>query len=62
MCLLNLAFLPGYDSKVLRVRHIIHSPRLDLDENVTLNEDTLFLSQIFLKFFELQSSKCLQNI
>lgn len=47
MCQLNLAFLPGYDSEVLRVRHIIHSPRFDLDENVSVEDYALFLSQIF---------------
>jgi len=47
MCQLNIAYLPGYDSEVLRVRHIIHSPRYDLDEDVTVDDYATFLTQMF---------------
>ena len=31
-CQVNVTFLPGYDGKVLRVRHIIFSPRYDFED------------------------------
>lgn len=47
MCQLNVALLPGFDGQVLRVRHVIHSPRFDLDDNVTVDDYAAFLAHLF---------------
>jgi len=47
MCQLNVAFLPGYTGKVLRVRHIIHSPMFDFDEGKTVDDYVNVLADIF---------------
>lgn len=51
-CQLNAAYLPGYTDKVLRVRHIVHAPHFDFDDNVTLDDYTSFLSDLFIGVFE----------
>lgn len=48
ICQLNCAHLPGYDNKVLRVRHIVHSPRFDYADDVGEDEYATFLSDIFI--------------
>lgn len=43
----NATFLPGYTGKVLRVRHIVLSPRYELDEEITLDDYGEVLVGIF---------------
>lgn len=37
VCQLNVAFLPGYEGKVLRVRTLVLAPRFDFDEGIDLS-------------------------
>ena len=57
MCQLNATWLPGYDGRVLRVRHIIHSPKFDYDDKITVNEYTEFLVSLFLGVFNISLSE-----
>lgn len=43
----NLARLPGYTGEVLRVRHIVLSPRFDYDNNVEIDEYARTLAGTF---------------
>jgi hypothetical protein len=52
LCQLNVAFLPGYDGKVLRVRHIVHSPRYDFDNDVAIEQYGDLLSRLFVGVFD----------
>lgn len=51
LCQLNCTFLPGHDGKVLRVRHIVHSPRFDFDSGITLGDYQDFLSELLVGVF-----------
>ena len=53
MCQLNVALLPGFDGKVLRVRHIVHSPKYDFDDTVGVDDYASFLVDIFLGVFSI---------
>ena len=53
VCQLNVTHLPGFNGRVLRVRHIIHSPKFDYDDNVSVKEYESFLISVFLGVFEL---------
>lgn len=46
LCQLNVAMLPGYDAPVLRVRHIVHSPRYDFDQAISEEEYSKVLGDI----------------
>ncbi len=46
-CQLNVAFLPGYDGKVLRLRHLILSPRFDFAPDVNVEEYVEVLAKMF---------------
>lgn len=35
---MNSTFLPGYQGKVLRVRHIVFAPKFDLDDRLTIDD------------------------
>lgn len=52
LCQLNAAFLPGYDGKVLRVRHIVHSPRFDYDADLTIDDYATVLADLFIGVFD----------
>jgi hypothetical protein len=52
-CQANVAFLKGYDGRVLRIRHITFSPKFDFDEAVTLEEYTDTLVKVFVKAINL---------
>ena len=46
-CQANVCLLPGYDGKVLRVRHIVFSPNYDYGENLTLEDYGHALLSVF---------------
>ena len=46
-CQVNVSLLPGYEGKVLRVRHILFSPRYDLDDVGDLKEYARILVSVF---------------
>ena len=46
-CQVNATLLPGYEGKVLRVRHIILSPRYDFDDMEDIKEYITVLVSIF---------------
>lgn len=48
LCQLNAAFLPGYQGKVLRVRHITFSPKYDYDEGLSVEDYATVLSDVFI--------------
>ena len=43
----NSAFLPGYEGKVLRVRHIVLSPKFELDESIGIDDYAAALVGVF---------------
>uniref|UniRef100_UPI004048C6FB hypothetical protein n=1 Tax=Yoonia sp. TaxID=2212373 RepID=UPI004048C6FB len=43
----NAARLPGYDGKVLRVRHIVLSPRFEFDEDIDMDAYASVLIGVF---------------
>ena len=47
VCQANSTFLPGYQGKVLRVRHIGLSPRFEFSETVDLQDYTTSLIGVF---------------
>jgi hypothetical protein len=51
LCQLNVALLPGYDGRVLRVRHIVHSPKFDFDADVPIEEYVSFLAGVLVGVF-----------
>lgn len=44
---LNVGLLPGYDDKVVRVRHIVAAPRFDFDETHDIDAYGTLLAQMF---------------
>ena len=48
MCQLNVAYLPGYPGKVLRVRHILYSPRFDFDAALAIEDYAAVLTGVFI--------------
>lgn len=56
LCQLNVAFIPGYTDKVLRVRHIVHSPRFDFDDSVSIDDYTKFLSGLLVGVFHISNN------
>ncbi|HDR28646.1 hypothetical protein [Rhodovulum sp.] len=46
-CQLNVAGLPGYSGKVLRLRHLVLSPRFDFSEDTTVDDYVDVLSTMF---------------
>jgi hypothetical protein len=50
-CQLNGAYLPGYDDKVLRVRHIVHAPIFDFKEDFDVDDYVKFLGGLFVSVF-----------
>ena len=50
-CQLNAAYLPGYDDKVLRVRHIVHAPIFDFKEDLDVDDYVKFLGGLFVSVF-----------
>lgn len=46
-CQVNVTLLPGYEGKVLRVRHILFSPRYDLDDIGDSEEYARVLVSVF---------------
>lgn len=57
VCQLNAAFLPGYDGRVLRVRHIVHCPEFDFSEQITLEDYVNFLTNILVGVFEISAQE-----
>lgn len=57
ICQLNVAYLPGYDGRVLRVRHIVHCPNFDFSDQATLEDYVQFLSSILIGVFDVSSSE-----
>ena len=57
LCQLNVAFIPGYQDKVLRVRHIVHSPRFDFDDSVSIEDYTKFLSGLLVGVFHISNNE-----
>lgn len=51
ICQLNAAYLPGYDGRVLRVRHIVHCPNFDFSDQVTVEDYVEFLGLILVGVF-----------
>lgn len=47
ICQANVAFLPGYEGKVLRVRHITMAPSYDFSDTLVLDEYASVLVSIF---------------
>lgn len=47
VCQLNVAFIKGYDNKVLRLRHLLLSPEYDFSDNVTVESYVQILSEMF---------------
>ncbi|MDE0696146.1 MAG: hypothetical protein OXH76_09985 [Boseongicola sp.] len=43
----NVAFLPNYEGKVLRIRHIVFAPRYDLDPNMKMEDYAGILVAVF---------------
>lgn len=44
----NTAFLPGYNGKVLRVRHIVLSPKFEFDEKIEVADYGAVLIKVFV--------------
>lgn len=61
VCQANSSFLPGYDGKVLRVRHIVLSPRHDFSEHVTLEDYSAALVGAFTGVLGLASGEMASN-
>lgn len=59
LCQLNTALLPGYDGRVLRVRHIVHSPKFDFDTNLTIDDYAAFLAGVLVGVFEVSDNEML---
>lgn len=47
VCQLNVAFIKGYDNKVLRLRHLLLSPEFDFSDDVTVENYVQILSETF---------------
>lgn len=47
VCQLNVAFIKGYDNKVLRLRHLLLSPKYDFSDDITVDDYVNILSEIF---------------
>lgn len=47
VCQLNVAFIKGYDDKVLRLRHLLFSPEFDFSDDVTVEKYVQILSETF---------------
>lgn len=47
VCQANSTFLPGYTGKVLRIRHIVLSPRFDYSENIEIADYVKTLIGVF---------------
>lgn len=52
-CQANAAFLPGYEGRVLRVRHITFAPKFDYDDTIPLDEYTETLVKVFVESINL---------
>ncbi len=57
VCQLNVAALPGYDDKVLRLRHLVLSPEFDFSDAMTLERYVDVLSQMFTGAVEVASTE-----
>ena len=47
VCQLNVAWIKGYDNKVLRLRHLLLSPEFDFSDEVTVDRYVQILSEMF---------------
>ena len=47
LCQLNVAFLPKYTGRVLRLRHLVLSPRFDFSPDIDVEEYTKVLTSTF---------------
>ncbi len=47
VCQLNVAFIKGYDKKVLRLRHLLLSPKYDYSDDITVEDYVNILSEMF---------------
>lgn len=47
VCQLNVAWIKGYDSKVLRLRHLLLSPEFDFSDEITVARYVRILSEMF---------------
>ena len=47
VCQLNVAWIKGYDNKVLRLRHLLLSPKYDFSDEVTVDKYVQILSEMF---------------
>ena len=56
-CQLNVAALPGYTGKVLRLRHLVLSPDFDFSETTTVDQYVDVLGGVFAGTMELASSE-----
>lgn len=53
----NHTFLPGFKGKVLRIRHLIFSPGLELDDKFTIEDYKQFLADILLAVIDLTQNE-----
>lgn len=48
ICQANSCFLPGYNGKVLRIRHIVLSPRFEFAQNIEIDDYSEVLIGVFV--------------
>ena len=47
VCQLNVANLPGYDGKVLRLRHMVLSPEFEFSDDISVDDYVSVLAEMF---------------
>lgn len=48
ICQLNVTFIKGYPAQVLRVRHILFSPKFDYDDSLDIEDYADMLTSVFV--------------
>lgn len=61
LCHANSSFLPSYDGKVLRIRHIVFSPRFDFSDDVPTDEYIQALVGVFTGAMDLANDEMQSN-
>lgn len=57
VCQLNSTLLPKYNGMVLRVRHIVHAPRFDFEDNLTVDEYSTVLAELLVGVYTVSNSE-----
>lgn len=61
VCQANSSFLPGFTGKVLRIRHIVLSPRFDFSEDIEIEDYSQTLIGVFTGVLRLAYSEMVSD-